>query len=77
MFNEFSSSAIESISTNDAGQLVVTFTGGRQYTYAVEDINAFAVEFNAAVSKGRYLNQQIQAESGATSLQTVAVWNLD
>ena len=73
MINAFTSSAIESISTTADGNLLVTFTGGRQYTYAVEDIDAFAVEFNAAVSKGRYLNQQIQAESGATSLQTVAV----
>ncbi len=69
MINEFTSSAIEALSTNDDGQILVTFTGGRQYTYGVSDVMAFATAFNAATSKGRFVNQQIKAET----LTSVAV----
>ena len=62
MIKEFTSSAIEALSTNDDGQILVTFTGGRQYTYGVSDVMAFAAAFDAATSKGRFVNQQIKAE---------------
>lgn len=73
MINEFTSSAIEALSTNDDGQILVTFTGGRQYTYGVADVMAFATAFNAAASKGRFVNQEIKAEGTATALTSVAV----
>ena len=63
MIKEFTSSAIEALSTNDDGQILVTFTGGRQYTYGVADVMAFATAFNAATSKGRFVNQEIKAET--------------
>ena len=49
MFAEFTSSAIESISdiTSD-GQVDVTFTGGRKYTYGVSDVENFVTKFNEA-----------------------------
>ena len=69
MINAFTSSAIESMSTTDAGNVLVTFTGGRQYTYSVSDVEQFCTAFNAAASKGRFVNEQIKAET----LQKVAV----
>ena len=69
MINAFTSSAIESISTNDAGQVLVTFTGGREYTYDVTNWVEFVTAFNAAVSKGRFVNDSIKAET----LKKVAV----
>ena len=71
MINAFTSSAIESMSTTDAGEVLVTFTGGRQYTYTVADVEQFVTAFNAASSKGQFVNQQIKAET----LQKVAVWS--
>lgn len=73
MINAFTSSAIEALSTNDDGQILVTFTGGRQYTYGVGDVMAFATAFNAATSKGRFVNQEIKAEGTATALTAVTV----
>ena len=69
MFNAFTSSAIEAISTTADGNILVTFTGGREYTYTVADRDAFVTAFNAAISKGQFMNQQIKAET----LQKVAV----
>ena len=51
------------------GQVLVTFTGGREYTYSVADVEQFVTAFNAAASKGRFVNEQIKAET----LQKVAV----
>ena len=70
MINAFTSSAIESMSTTADGQVLVTFTGGREYTYSVSDVEQFVTAFNAATSKGRFVNEQIKAET----LQKVAVW---
>ena len=68
MINAFTSSAIEAMSTTDDGQVLVTFNGGRQYTYSVADVEQFVTAFNAATSKGQFVNQQIKAET----LQKVA-----
>ena len=73
MIKEFTSSAIEALSTNDDGQILVTFTGGRQYTYGVSDLERFVTAFNAATSKGRFVNQEIKAEGTATALTAVTV----
>tara|TARA_B100001109_G_scaffold162062_1_gene131910 strand:- start:309 stop:566 length:258 start_codon:yes stop_codon:yes gene_type:complete len=69
MINAFTSSAIESMSTTADGQVLVTFAGGRQYTYSVADVEQFCTAFNAATSKGRFVNEQIKSET----LQKVAV----
>lgn len=69
MINAFTSSAIEALSTTADGNVLVTFTGGRQYTYTVADVEQFVSAFNAATSKGQFMNQQIKSET----LQKVAV----
>lgn len=68
MINAFTSSAIEALSTTDSGEVLVTFNGGRQYTYTVADVEQFVSAFNAATSKGQFVNQQIKSET----LQKVA-----
>ena len=62
MINAFDSSALESVAIDD-GQVLVTFNGGRTYTYTVADVERFVTAFNTAESKGRFLNQQIKEET--------------
>ena len=62
MINAFDSSALESVAIDD-GQVLVTFNGGRTYTYTVADVERFVTAFNTAESKGRFLNQQIKDET--------------
>lgn len=71
MFN-FTSSAIESISDVQDGKVTVTFNGGREYTYAVPNVDQFVSELtsviNAQGSVGRFVNTAIKSE------QLVAAW---
>ena len=62
MINAFNSSAIDSVAIDD-GKVLVTFHGGRTYTYTVADVERFVTAFNTAESKGRFLNQQIKDET--------------
>ena len=61
MFTEFTSSFIESISdiTSD-GQVDVTFTDGRKYTFGVPDVEKFVTDFNEATSKGQFMNRAMR-----------------
>ena len=72
MINEFTSSAIEALSTNDDGQILVTFTGGRSYDYTVNDVTAFVTALNSVMTEqgsvGRFVNNSIKSET----LQKVA-----
>ena len=68
MINAFTSSALESVALG-GDRVTVTFNGGRAYTYTVADVQRFALAFNTAESKGKFMNQQIQSET----LQTVTV----
>ena len=68
MINAFNSTALDSVAL-DGDRVTVTFNGGRAYTYTVADVQRFALGFNAAESKGKFMNQQIQSET----LQTVTV----
>lgn len=65
MFN-FTSSAIESISDVNDGQVVITFNGGREYTYGVQDVEQFVSgltsTINAQGSVGRFVNTAIKSE---------------
>lgn len=61
----FDSSAIETITT--AGdEVTVTFNGGRDYTYGVNDVSEFVSELNNVIkmdeSVGRFINTQIKSE---------------
>ena len=62
MINAFTSSALENL-TVDGEQVQVTFNGGRSYTYTVADVERFCMAFNAATSKGKFLNQAIKDET--------------
>ena len=62
MINAFTSSALDSV-TVDGEQVTVTFNGGRSYTYTVADVAQFCLSFNAAESKGKFLNAQIKNET--------------
>jgi hypothetical protein len=61
----FNSSAVESIATAD-GNVVITFKGGRDYTYGVADLEKFLTELtstvNAQGSVGRFVNNAIRSE---------------
>jgi len=63
MINAFTSSAIEALSTTADGDILVTFNGGRQYTYTVADVEQFETDFNAAVSKGRFFNDSVKSQT--------------
>lgn len=62
MINAFTSSAIESLKTTEDGSVLVTFNGGREYTYSVADRDQFESDFNAATSKGQFVNTAIRSE---------------
>jgi len=66
MFPTITSTAIESINAGaKADQVEVTFTGGKSYTYGVNDLTAFATEVtrlvNAKESIGSYVNKSIRS----------------
>ena len=62
MINAFNSSALDSVAL-DGDRVMVTFNGGRSYTYTVADVERFAMAFNAAESKGKFLNTQIKDQT--------------
>ncbi len=68
----FSSSAIESISDVQDGKVTITFNGGRDYTYGVQDVEMFVSQLSAVIanqqSVGRFVNNAIKSE------QLVAAW---
>ena len=66
MFPSITSTAIESIKAGEKQNTVeVTFTGGKSYTYGVNDLTAFATEVTRLVdtsdSVGRYVNKSIKS----------------
>lgn len=65
MFN-FQSSAIENISEIQDGQVTITFTGGRDYTYSVTDPDTFVSDLNMVIenedSVGKFINLAIRGE---------------
>jgi hypothetical protein len=65
MFN-FTSSAIESISDVQDGKVTITFVGGREYTYAVPQVDQFVSELTKTInndgSVGRFVNNAIKSE---------------
>ena len=65
MFPQIKSSAIEAIKAGtEAGQVDVTFSGNRTYTYSVEDVTAFASAVTEVVtgneSVGRFVNKSLR-----------------
>jgi hypothetical protein len=61
----FTSSAIENISDVENGQVTITFNGGRDYTYGVQDVEQFVAQLSAVIadpegSVGRFVNTAIR-----------------
>ena len=68
----FSSSAIENISDVTDGKVTITFNGGRDYTYGVQDVEQFVSQLSSVIAQqqsvGRFVNNAIKSE------QLVAAW---
>jgi hypothetical protein len=60
------SSAIENIALED-NTATVTFAGGRDYDYAVNDVTAFVTSLTSVIeggqSVGRFVNQSVKNET--------------
>lgn len=67
---QFTSSAIESISDVQDGKVTITFTGGRDYTYSVRDVEQFTSALSQVISEsgsvGRFVNQALRSEDLVT-----------
>ena len=65
MFN-FSSSAVDNISVED-NTATITFAGGREYTYSLNDVTAFVSALSQVIesgqSVGRFVNQSLRNET--------------
>jgi hypothetical protein len=63
---QFQSSAIENISEVQDGKVTITFNGGRDYTYAVNDPAEFIADLNLVIenedSVGKFVNLAIRGE---------------
>ena len=63
---KFNSSAIDNISDVQDGQVVVTFNGGRDYTYDVADPANFVTDLQLVIdnedSVGKFINLAIRGE---------------
>lgn len=67
------STAIENIALED-NTATVTYSGGRAYDYAVNDVTAFVTALSQVIeggqSVGRFVNQSVKNET----LQRIAAW---
>ena len=63
---QFSSSAIENISDVNDGKVCITFNGGREYTYSVNDVEQFVSQLSEVITQsesvGRFVNRSIRSE---------------
>ena len=63
---QFQSSAIENISDVQDGKVTITFNGGRDYTYGVQDVEQFVAQLSEVITKsesvGRFINTAIRSE---------------
>ncbi len=63
---QFQSSAIENISEVQDGKVTITFNGGRDYTYAVNDPQEFIDDLNMVIenedSVGKFVNLAIRGD---------------
>ena len=62
MINPFTSSAMTAVNVSDSN-VVITRPNGTDYTYGIADVEAFVTAFNAASSKGRFVDQQIKSKT--------------
>ncbi len=61
---KFESSAIKSISDIEDGKVIITFNGGRDYTYAVTDVEKFVSQLTEVITQkdsvGGFVNMAIR-----------------
>jgi len=61
---KFESSAIENISDVEDGKVIITFNGGRDYTYAVTDVEKFVSQLTEVITQkdsvGGFVNMAIR-----------------
>ena len=61
---KFESSAIENISDVEEGKVIITFIGGRDYTYAVTDVEKFVSQLTEVITQkdsvGGFVNKAIR-----------------
>lgn len=61
---KFESSAIENISDVEDGKVIITFIGGRDYTYAVTDVEKFVSQLTEVITQkdsvGGFVNMAIR-----------------
>ena len=71
----FTSSAIENISDVQDGKVTITFNGGRDYTYGVQDVEQFVTQLSSVIAEqqsvGRFVNNAIRSEQ---LVATTAAW---
>lgn len=64
-FLNLNSSAVENIEVQNE-QVMITFTGGRQYTYNTENLETFVSKLSETISKGdsvgKLINNSIQSK---------------
>ncbi len=69
---KFQSSAIDNISEVEDGQVTITYSGGRDYTYKVAEPENFVSQLNEVIqqeeSVGRFVNSAIRSE------QLMSLW---
>jgi hypothetical protein len=62
----FTSSAIEYISDVNDGKVTITFNGGREYTYGVQNPTMFESDLKNVIAQqqsvGRFVNTSIKTE---------------
>ncbi len=72
-FTISSSTAVENIALED-NTATITYSGGRAYDYAVNDVTAFVTSLSKVIesgeSIGRFVNQSVKNET----LQRIAAW---
>ena len=73
---KFESSAIDNISDVQDGQVVVTFNGGRDYTYDVADPANFVSDLQLVIdnedSVGKFINLAIRGEAPGGAMGAAA-----
>ena len=67
----FTSSALDAISIMNDGNVTVTFKGGREYNYTVQDAHRFQDDINEVIRLGQSVGAFINSNIKDGTLQSV------
>jgi len=70
----FTSSALDALSIMDDGNVTVTFKGGRNYNYTVQDPARFQQDANEVIRLGESVGSFINCQIKDGTLQIVTAW---